>query len=353
MNELRMYVEGLFEGKVLTAENIELKEEIYGNLMARYEDLLAEGVDEREALRRTKESITSIEEMLDVPISNCGDEDVAPIASTHGDSRAQETGTRDDDIASSDACKEPGVPAPPAILSDEGRESDVTSSADGRPVMEGHAERKNRLLIMGACAAVVLLIAVGIFGWRMASLGKGDGALGAVSTETDGAASTGKGAGDELMKSVMDATPGELSPYLGVDLEDASAIEGLLRSLPMGGCVTDVDVTIGQGVLGFALREVPDAYDGDSIELALAYNVTAVLCVMPDVSEMRVTVTESDEPADENYYVFTRDDVQRRFGLELSDALLNEAGWSQLRDDNLCRGEFAEDMVDAAEREWH
>lgn len=68
---------------------------------------------------------------------------------------------------------------------------------------------------------------------------------------------------------------------------------------------------------------------------------------------MRVTVTESDEPADENYYVFKRDDVQRRFGLELSDALLNEAGWSLLRDDNLCRGEFAENMVDAAEREWH
>ena len=30
MNELRMYVEHLFEGKVLTSENIELKEEIYG-----------------------------------------------------------------------------------------------------------------------------------------------------------------------------------------------------------------------------------------------------------------------------------------------------------------------------------
>ena len=44
MNELRMYVEHLFEGKVLTPENIELKEEIYGNLVARYEDLIAEGL---------------------------------------------------------------------------------------------------------------------------------------------------------------------------------------------------------------------------------------------------------------------------------------------------------------------
>ena len=30
MNEIRMYVEHLFEGKVLTAEMSELKEEIYG-----------------------------------------------------------------------------------------------------------------------------------------------------------------------------------------------------------------------------------------------------------------------------------------------------------------------------------
>lgn len=64
MNELRMYVEHLFEGKVLTPENIELKEEIYGNLVARYEDLIAEGVSEEEALKRTKESMTSIDGVL-------------------------------------------------------------------------------------------------------------------------------------------------------------------------------------------------------------------------------------------------------------------------------------------------
>ena len=64
MNELRMYVEHLFEGKVLTPENIELKEEIYGNLVARYEDLLSEGVPEADALRRTKESITSVDDVL-------------------------------------------------------------------------------------------------------------------------------------------------------------------------------------------------------------------------------------------------------------------------------------------------
>ena len=62
MNELRMYVEHLFEGKVLTPENIELKEEIYGNLVARYEDLIASGLDESEAIAQTKESMTSIDD---------------------------------------------------------------------------------------------------------------------------------------------------------------------------------------------------------------------------------------------------------------------------------------------------
>ena len=50
MNELRMYVEHLFQGRVLTDDTIELKEEIYGNLVARYEDYLASGMDAAESL---------------------------------------------------------------------------------------------------------------------------------------------------------------------------------------------------------------------------------------------------------------------------------------------------------------
>ena len=64
MNELRMYVEHLFEGRVLTQESIELKEEIYGNLVARYEDYVAGGMSEAEALETTKASFTSIEDVF-------------------------------------------------------------------------------------------------------------------------------------------------------------------------------------------------------------------------------------------------------------------------------------------------
>ena len=53
ISDIRMYVEHLFEGRTLDAETIELKEEIYGNLVARYEDYLAQGMTEAEAYRRT------------------------------------------------------------------------------------------------------------------------------------------------------------------------------------------------------------------------------------------------------------------------------------------------------------
>ena len=63
MNELRMHVEQLFRGRTMDDELIELKEEIFGNLMARYEDLIARGVSEEDALAQTKASVTSVDEM--------------------------------------------------------------------------------------------------------------------------------------------------------------------------------------------------------------------------------------------------------------------------------------------------
>ena len=59
-----MHVEHLFEGRVLDAETIELKEEIYGNLVARYEDYLAQGMGAEEAYRRTCEAVTSVDDVM-------------------------------------------------------------------------------------------------------------------------------------------------------------------------------------------------------------------------------------------------------------------------------------------------
>ena len=158
--------------------------------------------------------------------------------------------------------------------------------------------------------------------------------------------------GDDIAVAVVNAQPGDISLYAETDPSDAANVESLIRLLPMGEWATDIDVTLGVDVLGFAYREVPDGYDGDSIDLALSYNTMALFCSMPLLNEVRVTVTEADDPMDEDYYVFTRDNAQSRFGVMLSADMMNEAGWYQLKEDNLYSRKFAENMVDAAEREW-
>ncbi len=57
MDELRVYVDALFARRGDTAENREMKEEIYGNLAARRDDLIAQGVPEAEAVRRQSRTV--------------------------------------------------------------------------------------------------------------------------------------------------------------------------------------------------------------------------------------------------------------------------------------------------------
>ena len=158
--------------------------------------------------------------------------------------------------------------------------------------------------------------------------------------------------GDELAEEVVNAGYGVVAEYGDTDLADAAKVEALLRSLPMGEYASDVDVTKGVDVLSLAYRELPETLEGDSVDAALAYDVTAVFCAMPLVNEIQITLAESDEPLDESYYVFKRDEVQSRYGVRLDDLLVNEAGWHQIKEDNLYRRKFIENMVDAAEKEW-
>ena len=112
--------------------------------------------------------------------------------------------------------------------------------------------------------------------------------------------------------------------YVDTKLADAATVETLLRTLPLGEFATDIDVTKGVEVLSLAYREVPEAYDDDSVDVALAYNVAVLFSTMPLVNEIQVTVTEQGEPMDEGYYVFTRDDVQSAYGVAPGE-LVNEA----------------------------
>lgn len=406
MNEIRMYVEHLFEGRMLTAENIELKEEIYGNLVARYEDYVAGGMDPVEALEKTKASMSSIDDVIE------GVDDVRETASAdNGDAAKADTAetmvlpnaavakgappAQPGAVGETVAMPVAGAPVPPAGFEPDVDEdvASVSSSANAA----APKGKRTRNIIIAAAAGFALFIVVGVgLIYALGAIDRvedhvdsaateaqngghsttnGGTASGQQSGQANGRSNSGQGngasarnkevvvdadgtvwvdgeLGDDIAVAVVNAQPGDISLYAETDPSDAANVESLIRLLPMGEWATDIDVTLGVDVLGLAYREVPDGYDGDSIDLALSYNTMALFCSMPLLNEVRVTVTESDDPVDEDYYVFTRDNAQRCFGVRLSSDLMNEAGWHQLKEDNLYSRKFAGRMVDMAEREW-
>ena len=378
MNELRMYVEHLFEGKMLTPENIELKEEIYGNLVARYEDLIASGLDESEAIAQTKESMTSIDDVIienptDSSSDECDGDDISDVADESGDSHDPD---QVDPVASTPHDGPTPVTENVAVLHQQPEQS---------------TPRKRTWPFVLACVLIGLLVmGIGFAGCSLmfgikafdqydgeqtehvenVDASRGEGSSGSGSTaagntnptpnkknseifiDENGQVWVDGELGDGLAEEVVNAGYGVVAEYGDTDLADAAKVEALLRSLPMGEYASDVDVTKGVDVLSLAYRELPETLEGDSVDAALAYDVTAVFCAMPLVNEIQITLTESDEPLDESYYVFKRDEVQSRYGVRLDDLLVNEAGWHQIKEDNLYRRKFIENMVDAAEKEW-
>ena len=375
MNELRMYVEHLFEGKVLTPENIELKEEIYGNLVARYEDLIAEGVSEEEALERTKQSMSSLDE-IDEDIASDDPSTISPVVA-QAEGAAQADGVEQtEESTQPDETLADGTKVMPV--------SDVEASGE-QAVPEPQPEKTldtGKVLKYGLIAfALIVLLGVGAklmlgcvddaaeHGEDQASVVQVDpspspqgssnskgadanAADDAITVDENGRAWMEGEPGDELLAAVVGATYSDATPYVDTKLEDAASVETLLHTLPLGDLATDIDVTKGSGVLSLAYREVPEAYDGDSVDVALAYNVAVLFSTMPLVNEIQVTVTEQGEPMDESYYVFTRNDVQSAYGVMLSREMVNESGWRQIKDDHLYARKFAERLVEKAEREW-
>lgn len=405
MNEIRMYVEHLFEGRMLTVENIELKEEIYGNLVARYEDYVAGGMDPAEALEKTKASMSSIDDVIegvddvretaradngDATKADTAETTVLPNAAVAKGSSPAQPGTVGETVAMPVA----GAPLPPAGF--EGEVDEDVASVSSSANAAASKGKRTRNIIIAAAAGFALFVVVGvglIYALRIdrvedradsavtevqnsgQSTTNGGTASGQQSGQANGQSNSGQGngasarnkevvvdadgtvwvdgeLGDDIAVAVANAQPGDISLYAETDPSDAANVESLIRLLPMSEWATDIDVTLGVDVLGFAYREVPDGYDGDSIDLALSYNTMALFCSMPLLNEVCVTVTEADDPMDEDYYVFTRDNAQSRFGVMLSADMMNEAGWHQLKEDNLYSRKFAENMVDAAEREW-
>lgn len=385
MNELRMYVEHLFEGRVLTPENIELKEEIYGNLVARYEDLLADGVDEAEALRRTKESMASVDDVLD---GDAFDHDDAAVA-TSGEAPVEEapaavTTSLDEHAAAATTplgaadAVEPGATRPggPTPVTEPG-------TATLHPQPEQPVKRRRVWpLVLVFIVAIVLLLGIGLASCSLmtgvraftqdanVSVGKdgvhvedGNNVVdvspnGGVSVysedsgivvEPDGTVILDGEAGDELIRSVVNSNYNDVATYVGKSFDDVDSLDVLIFNLPMGEWAANLDVTRGNGVLRFDYVRVPSYFEGESVGAALAYNVTALFCAVPDAQKIQVTVSESDEVNEHECYVFNRATVEEMYGVPLNAEMVNEAGWKQLKNDNLYKHDFAERMLDRAE----
>ena len=384
MNELRMYVEHLFEGKVLTSENIELKEEIYGNLVARYEDLLSEGVDEAEALRRTKESIASLDDVFaeegDAHAAGC--ESVDPVA---GESAESDAAARDASAA---------VTTPLDAEQDEAL--DTTRAGGPTPIADSDAavlhpqpeqpveRRRVWPLVLVSAVGILIFLAVGVVGCNLVAGVRSldtytDGQNAAVEPQNDGEdglVASGSGTAtpaipsddgvyvdpngpayfdgepaDELVLAVVGSSSYDILAQSDAGLDDVDALNTLIFNLPMGEWAANLDVTRGEGILRFDYVGVPDYFDGDSIDLALAYNATALFCAVPEVQKIQVTVSESDEVNERDRYVFDRAAVGEMYGVALDAGMVNEAGWGQLKGDNLYKRDFAERMVDRAEND--
>lgn len=395
MNEIRMYVERLFEGRLLTAEMIELKEEIYGNLVARYEDLVSDGVDPEEALRRTKESMVSIDDVLSEEEAVQTGQEAQEGPGNAGEDTESGTGETTvlgapDGLAETVPDATAVSPAVGAVARDAAGGGPVPPEGAGNPLpvpveTRGAAPRRKRtwLIVVGAIAAVLVVLALlfglGLVGFGMSGMGDVDIDEGRIEVEdasgnqvtidpqqgitsangkdevtvdADGKARLEGEPADDLLTEVVNTRSGDIKAFVDTDLSDAAGVESMLRSLPLHQWVGDIDLTRGVDVLSLSYREVPDTYEGESVDIALAYNVAALFCAMPTLNEVQVTMTESDEPADETYYVFERVDVQQRFGVRLDGNMVNEAGWGQIKRDHLYKHDFAGDMVDAAERAW-
>lgn len=65
MSDLQKYVDGLFRHQRLTPEVQDLKEEILSNMIAKRDDLIAQGLNAENATEKAKESLSDIDYLID------------------------------------------------------------------------------------------------------------------------------------------------------------------------------------------------------------------------------------------------------------------------------------------------
>ena len=393
MNELRMYVEHLFEGRVLTQESIELKEEIYGNLVARYEDYVAGGMSEAEALEKTKASFTSIEDVFkesgEAEDSNAGEPASAEAgergAASWNAGATQAAPGADGMGSAAEAAQMPrpeGAPVPPDGVGTEGQ-----ATAGAQAASKTRAPRKIWPFVVGGVLAAFILLAIvgtAVFGLiDEADVGEPSSTAQSI-TQSDSAATdanqgtangqdssnTGGGTsnqtyGDlddqreyEATKAVDDAIAAHsidtLKSYTGNSLPD----QGFFEHLPLSMYVSSTGSEQGSNAsYNVYYAGVSDDIDGDGVDRALVYNAVAAFSVYPELQTINFTVQDADDTAhDANVYSFNRDTLEHAFDnasggaiTQLNSSLYeSQESWDQVRD-YVTRNHFYDRQTDLAE----
>ena len=365
-SDLRMYVEHLFVGRTLDAETIELKEEIYGNLVARFDDYVAQGMSEDEAYAKTCEAVTSLDDVMG----------------------EKGEGAEKDGAAAWDNAAAPADPttrfdaAAPAWQGDVGPTTVMPSSAaaPADPSATSAPKRwtagKIAAVVVGA---LVVVGAVGFFAFNMLGAQRAlddyqvqtsqnvqqvdqpDDTVYPNETNSDDPASTdqttngqgsdagnGQGTGSQNgngapaqsgtgpTAEVQALAPETLEGYVGTTLSDGARITELARALPLGSYLTEATGDASTGTLTLTYQyEDRDyvAHDDDHIDRALVFDVAALMCTMSDVSTVSVIeIADDGWDYDRDLYVFERSSVERLLGVSLTSEQLAATSWAALSD---------------------
>lgn len=319
-SDLRMYVEHLFEGRTLDAETIELKEEIYGNLVARFDDYVGQGMSEDEAYRRTCDAVSSVEDVLGEKDEPSADATVVAPASATAD--------------------EPEPPAPGAEPSSAGPHKRWPTWAIAVAAVAG-------VLVVGMIVVTVFNV-VSMDAARDAYVDTEDSLVVSLDQPTGSTTGTGQqdGTGNRygapsqsgtgLLAEVQAQSADELAAYAGTSLADVTRVDELVRSLPAGAYVSGVSTEVDRNTLeiNYSYQDRDSmAQDDDHVDLALVYDVVALMSTVDGLDAVRIVETEPDDGhSDTDVHIFDRSVVEGVLGLPLNAELLTKDTWNATRD---------------------
>lgn len=367
--DIRMYVEHLFEGRTLDAETIELKEEIYGNLTARFDDYVAQGMSEAEAFSRTCEAVTSVDDVLG------GD----------GEKNAEAAGGEKNEAGAGEATDAEATRVAPVA-------APVPPGAEDASQPQGGRSRWSTGKVVGVVAAVIvaavaIVTIVNVLNSAAASVAYDEGTVDVQAVdETDASttypdagrdATSGSGTGTDatsvnqngtlllettyLVQEVRDHDPSALLGTAGATwTEGGTELAEAVSALPLAGYVSSVgSVDDGTGAK-IALVEYSwtkddrlARTDDDAVERALAYDVAALLCTFPNVDTLQVQLLEidaEDGERDLDTYRFRRTDLEQILGASLAPERLTDGTWDGLRG-QLLTERICDAILDRADRD--